>query len=103
MGRRHARVNQSGRAEGGFEPAVSACITPAGQDKGGPHARLRPRPGKSGGMVKHGAQHSRPWRRWPDEYAKRAQEMQVKEARLRGILSRQNAEKYVDQSFRPAF
>ena len=54
-------------------------------------------------MIKHGAQHSRPQRRWPDEYAKRAQEMQAKESRLRGILSRQNAEKYVDQSFRPAF
>ena len=41
--------------------------------------------------------------RWPEEYAKRAKEMQEKEARLRAILARQKAAQSQQQSIRPAF
>ena len=42
-------------------------------------------------------------RRWPEEYAKRAEEMQAKEVRLRAILARQRAQQKQQQSIRPAF
>lgn len=42
-------------------------------------------------------------RRWPEEYAKRAEEMQAKEARLRAILARQRAQEKQQHSIRPAF
>ncbi|KAK9835065.1 hypothetical protein WJX81_008355 [Elliptochloris bilobata] len=42
-------------------------------------------------------------KRWPEEYAKRAKELQAKEARLRSILARQRAQQKQEQSFRPAF
>ena len=44
-----------------------------------------------------------PPRRWPEEHAKRAKEMQAKEARLRAILAQQRAERVQENSFRPSF